>query len=70
MKPATAEDVILSEVIADALDIARRRKRILHALRHALEKGDNQTALMYAKQLCGVGGDEDESHQSGAGQHS
>jgi hypothetical protein len=40
-------------LVSAALEIAMRRKAVLVSLRDALELGDNDKALQFARQLCG-----------------
>ena len=36
------------------LEVGRQRKTVLDQLRCALESGDNERALVFARQLCGM----------------
>lgn len=39
------------------LEIANEHRALLEKMRAALEKGDNATALKFARQLCGLPAD-------------
>lgn len=48
-----------------ALEISERRRETLATMKEALERGDSQEALEYARQLCGIEDEEsDRTHQS------
>ncbi len=53
MEPGSLEGA-LGGLFDAAMQIAAERRGILGLLRAALESGDNETALDYARRLCGV----------------
>lgn len=69
MKLETVDDTVIGAIIADAREIANRRVRILERLRDALLKGDNETALRYAHELCGLEEDGSESNSVDPSKH-
>jgi hypothetical protein len=44
----------LSGVVEAILEVGRQRNSLLESMRLALESGDNETALTFARQLCGI----------------
>jgi hypothetical protein len=65
-KPETGYDVMpepqnglsVSGVVEAILEVGRHRQAILLKLRAALECGDTENALNYARQLCGLANEE------------
>lgn len=55
MKLETLDEAVIGAIIAEAREIANKRVRILESLREALQKGDNEAAMRYAHELCGIG---------------
>jgi len=62
MKLGTLDEAVIGAIIADAREIAIKRVGILERLRDALLKGDNETALRYAHELCGLEEDGSENN--------
>jgi hypothetical protein len=48
----------VSGVVEAILEVGRQRKAILQRLRNALECGDTDNALKFARQLCGLPNEE------------
>ena len=48
----------LSNILAAALEVSKRRAAILNRMRTALEQNETLQALEYARQLCGLKTDE------------
>ena len=44
----------LSGVVEAIVRVGRERNSLLERMRLALESGDENTALMFARQLCGI----------------
>jgi hypothetical protein len=53
-----------SDLIAKALEIARKRREILLAMREAIRAGDKNVVFELARRLTGLG--DEESHRTGS----
>jgi hypothetical protein len=57
----------LSGIVDAAVEISERRRETLATMKEALERGDSEEALEYARQLCGI--DDEESDRTNQSVH-
>jgi hypothetical protein len=56
--PESQNGLPVSGVVEAILEVGRHRKATLQRLRAALERGDTENALNFARQLCGLANEE------------
>ena len=63
--PEQRNGLAVSGVVEAILEVGRQRKTILQRLRTALECGDTDNALKFARQLCGLENEEGKGNRIG-----